>query len=201
MSAAQDNALPILPDSVPVMMPELPARLSIKTPEQLSALGDPLRDRILSIIQQQPRTAKQLATQLDKSTGSIGHQLRVLERAGLAQIVALRMTRGIVAKYYARTARLFVFDVDTPAQSEPRQIQIVRYGLADLREAIAEQPAPLGHASYPRVRLNPDRARYYDQKVRALIDELLAEPQQNGDVWALLVAFFQAPRYDAPENQ
>jgi DNA-binding transcriptional ArsR family regulator len=201
MSPIKRKAPPILPDDVPVVMPELPARLPITTPEQLSALGDPLRERILAIIQQQPRTAKQLAVQLGKSTGSIGYQLRVLERAGLAQIVAQRLKRGIVAKYYTRTARLFVFDADTPAQHEPAGLNIVRYGLADLREAIAEQPVLRGHSAYPRVRLSPERARYYDQKIHALIDELLAEPQQDGEAWSLLVAFFQSPRYEPPEKR
>jgi DNA-binding transcriptional ArsR family regulator len=55
-------------------------------------------------------TTKQLATRLDGTPGAIGHHLRVLERAGLARIVALRLTKGIVAKYYARTARLFLLN-------------------------------------------------------------------------------------------
>jgi DNA-binding transcriptional ArsR family regulator len=203
MSPSKSKLPPILPDSVPVVMPDLPARLTITTAAQLSALGDPLRERILAIIQQHPRTAKQLATQLNKSTGSIGHQLRVLERAGLARIVARRMTRGIVANHYARTARIFMFDQASPAQRDHAGIGIVRYGFADLSEAVAENPTARVHSAYPRVRLSDARARYYARKLDALVGELLAEPQdQAGETWGMLVAFFEAPRYvsSAPEG-
>lgn len=55
--------------------------------------------------------AKQLAARLGASPGTVGHHLHVLEDAGLAQIVARRVVRGIVAKYYTRTARIFDFDL------------------------------------------------------------------------------------------
>jgi DNA-binding transcriptional ArsR family regulator len=185
---------PILPDSVPVKMPDLPARFDITTAAQLRAIGDPTRERILAIIQQQPRTAKQLATQLGASTGSIGHQLRVLEKAGLAKVVARRMTRGIVAKYYTRAARVFHFDIDTPKQQQV--FDIVKYALADLREALDEDTDTPVRSAYPRVRLSDKRAAYFDKKLAKLVDELLAEPPDpNGQTWSLLGAFFRSPRY------
>src|SRR5262249_19643406 len=99
-----------LPEDVPVEMPTLPLTLTLTTAQQFKAFGDPVRVRILGIIQQQPATAKQIAGQLGIPPGTIGHHLQVLERAGLAQVVARRLVRGIVAKYYTRTARLFNFD-------------------------------------------------------------------------------------------
>jgi hypothetical protein len=53
--------IPVLPGNVPVVMPELPAQRRISTVEQLRAISDPLRLRILGIIQNQPATAKQIA--------------------------------------------------------------------------------------------------------------------------------------------
>src|SRR5262245_57605000 len=92
--------IPILPDDVPVTMPALPTRRVIKTEQQFKAISDSLRSRILGIIQNQPATAKQIADRLGATPGTIGHHLRVLEEAGLAQVVARRMTRGIVGNYY-----------------------------------------------------------------------------------------------------
>src|SRR5689334_6087386 len=103
--------VPVLPDTVPVVMPDLPARLPITTMEQMKAIADPTRDRILGIIQQQPATSKQIADKLKIAPGTINHHLQVLEAAGLAKVVARRLIRGIVAKYYTRTARIFVFDL------------------------------------------------------------------------------------------
>ncbi len=101
--------VPILPDNVPVIMPDLPARLPITTMEQMKAIADPTRDRILGIIQQQPATAKQIADKLKMAPGTINHHLQVLEAAGLAKVVARRLIHGIVAKYYTRTARIFEY--------------------------------------------------------------------------------------------
>src|SRR5437879_1347381 len=72
-----------LPEGVPVVMPELPLRLDITTEQQLKAFGDPVRTRILGIIQNQPATAKQIADRLGYSPGAVGHHLQVLEEAGL----------------------------------------------------------------------------------------------------------------------
>src|SRR6266487_7206668 len=104
------DTIPILPEDVPVTMPDLPARLVINTIQQFKAISDPIRSRILGIIQNQPATAKQIADRLGATPGAIGHHLHILEAAGLAQIVARRITRGIVANYYTRTARIFTYD-------------------------------------------------------------------------------------------
>ena len=42
-----------LPEDVPVTMPELPLSLDVDTPQQMKALADPVRHRILGIIQSQ----------------------------------------------------------------------------------------------------------------------------------------------------
>src|SRR5437016_9176068 len=105
------DMIPVLPGNVPVTMPELPVQIVINTAQQFKAISDPIRSRILGIIQNQPATAKQIADSLKASPGAIGHHLHVLEAAGLAQIVARRLVRGIVANYYTRTARIFTYEL------------------------------------------------------------------------------------------
>src|SRR5712692_10228038 len=122
MNALKNNddleAVPVLPENVPVSMPELPARLPINTAQQFKAFSDPVRWRILGIIQNQPATAKQIADRLGATPGAIGHHLHVLETAGLAQIVARRIVRGIVANYYTRSAHIFNFDFPPEVRGE-----------------------------------------------------------------------------------
>src|SRR5574340_1044230 len=105
------DVIPVLPGDKPVIMPVLPAQLVINSAQQFKAVSDPIRSRILGIIQNQPATAKQIAVSLQASPGAIGHHLHVLEAAGLAQVVARRLVRGIVANYYTRTARIFKYDL------------------------------------------------------------------------------------------
>src|SRR3989454_8965742 len=105
------DVIPVLPGNVPVTMPELPVQIVINTAQQFKAISDPLRSRILGIIQNRPATAKQIADSLKASPGAIGHHLHVLEAAGLAQVVARRLIRGIVANYYTRTARIVKYEL------------------------------------------------------------------------------------------
>jgi DNA-binding transcriptional ArsR family regulator len=194
----QSEQLSILPGDVPVIMPVLPPTYTITTAEQFKAISDPLRTRMLGIIQHQPATAKQIADRLHATPGAIGHHLHVLEAAGLAQIVARRLVRGIVAKYYTRTARMFVFDLPPDiAGSRSVGIDILTMARDELADAVATMPEDVClAASFPHVRLTPERAELYRARFEALTAELLDEPlDPAGEIYAACLAFFLAPAY------
>src|SRR3982074_3725414 len=90
------DPLTVLPENVPLSMPELPLTRVINTLQQFKAINDPIRSRILGVIQNQPATAKQIADRLGATPGAIGHHLHVLEAAGLAPVVAPPLNPGIV---------------------------------------------------------------------------------------------------------
>jgi DNA-binding transcriptional ArsR family regulator len=194
-TSAED--VPVLPDNVPVVMPDLPARFAITTMEQMKAVADPTRDRILVIIQQQPATAKQVADRLKMAPGTINHHLQVLEAAGLAKVVARRLIRGIVAKYYTRTARIFEYCFAPEiVDRESISLQILTNARSDLAESLAAGEDVIMNAASPRTRLSPERIKVFDERLRALIDDFIHEPYDpNGEVYTLCAAFFKAPPY------
>ena len=202
MSALQSkndaDIVPVLPDDVPVAMPELPRSLIINTVQQLKAISDPVRSRILGIIQKQPATAKQIADRLGATPGAIGHHLRVLEEAGLAKIVARRLVRGIVANYYTRTARIFTYDLPREVTGDISiNLEIMTRALNELAEAeeYIEEDAYCTEG-FPHIRLSPERAKFYSERLQALVDDILSEtPDPNGKVYGILVAMFMAPAY------
>src|SRR6266516_1199199 len=157
------DAIPVLPGGVPVKMPELPAQLVINTAQQFKAISDPIRSRILGIIQNQPATAKQIADSLGASPGAIGHHLHVLEAAGLAQVVARRLVRGIVANYYTRTARIFKYDLPPEvAGTASIGLEIMSQARDELAEALVTiEEDPLRTDSFSHIRLSAERARAY----------------------------------------
>jgi DNA-binding transcriptional ArsR family regulator len=199
-SPRRSDAAAILPDDVPVEMPELPMTLRITTEQQFKAVADPVRSRILGIIQNQPATAKQIADRLGIAPGTIGHHLQVLEAAGLAQIVARRQVRGTVAKYYTRTARIFNFDMAreiTGSAAPAIELDILGRARDELAEALDTTVKP-GSCSvaFPHARLSPARARVYAERLEAMLDDLLYEPPDpNGQVYGLCYAMFVAPAY------
>ncbi|MGZ3668023.1 MAG: ArsR/SmtB family transcription factor [Ktedonobacterales bacterium] len=195
----------VLSDGVPVRMPELPLSLEITTEQQLKAFGDPLRTRILVIIQNQPATAKQIADRLGYSPGTIGHHLQVLEEAGLAKVVARRLVRGIVAKYYTRTARIFnfrlskeirgatspSFDILSHVRDEYIEAEAARPEMTE-----AEEEELLCNSGFPHARISPERAREYYKRLSALADEFASEPiDPRGQIYGFGYAFFLAPPY------
>jgi DNA-binding transcriptional ArsR family regulator len=192
------DVIPVQPGDVPVKMPELPAQIMINTAQQFKAISDPIRSRILGIIQNQPATAKQIADSLGASPGAIGHHLHVLEAAGLAQVVARRLVRGIVANYYTRTARIFTYDLPREVAGDTSiNLDIIAKAYEELAEAEANKEIDVHQcSSFPHIRLSPERARYYFERINTLIDAILQEtPDPDGKVYGILVSMFMAPAY------
>src|SRR2546422_5852027 len=192
------DPIEILPEDVPVTMPELPPRLVINTVQQFKAISDPIRSRILGIIQNQPATAKQIADRLEASPGAIGHHLHVLEAAGLAQVVARRIMRGIIANYYTRTARIFTYELPPEvAGNGSIGLEIMTQARDELAEALVTiEEDPVRTESFPHIRLSPERAGAYFERLQALVDDILHEtPDPDGEVYGIFVSMFKAPAY------
>ena len=195
----QDEALPLLPDNVPVLMPNLPPRLVISTEQQFKAISDMARSRILGVIQYQPLTAKQIAQRLQATPGAIGHHLRVLEEAGLIKIVARRLTRGIVASYYTRAARMFDYNLPPEVRGVlPINFDIFSRVQAELMDSMVsyEEKDLERSDAFPHVRLSSEKAMEYQQRFIALIDELVDEkPDPNGEIYGVFFSIFKSPPY------
>jgi len=83
--------------------------LVVREPEQLRALGDDLRSRIVVLLRDRSLSTTELAEQLGLPKGTVGHHVKVLEKAGLIQVVRTRQVRAVTEKFYGRVARLFLF--------------------------------------------------------------------------------------------
>lgn len=208
MSSEPADEPPILPEHVPVTMPDLPEKLLITTNQQFKAISDATRTRILGIIRHQPAMAKQIADRLGIAPGTAGHHLQVLEAAGLAQVVARRQVRGIVAKFYTRTARIFLYDMPAEAtDGSSVSLEIANSAMNELRDVIN---APEGHrqpgepkaaddiaqAGFPHARIKQERVLEFRQRLEDLIDAFNAEPlDPDGEVFGLFVMLLRSPEY------
>ncbi|HEV2105663.1 MAG TPA: winged helix-turn-helix domain-containing protein, partial [Candidatus Eisenbacteria bacterium] len=66
----------------------------------LRALAHPLRLRLVEAFAHAERTAMQVAAQLGEPPTRLYHHVRVLERAGILELVRTRQVRGTTEKYY-----------------------------------------------------------------------------------------------------
>jgi DNA-binding transcriptional ArsR family regulator len=165
--------------------------LKITRPDQLHALGDPTRWRILGRLSEDPATVQELARALDAAKGTIAHHVRVLVASGLVRVAETRKVRGVVEKRYARVARQFRLDEGdrelAEAGGDPRLTNL------PLRQALAE--ARPGQGSYPddpsmsfvvRARMPVARARRFAQLVEALAAEFADGAPGEGETFGFV---------------
>lgn len=80
----------------------------IKTHEQLKAIADPLRTKILMNLVKDAYTGQQLAEVLDITRNNIYFHLKELEKHGIIHVVRKEEKNGIVQKYYRAVASRFI---------------------------------------------------------------------------------------------
>lgn len=185
--------------------------LVITDVEQLRAISDPLRIRLVEAMAEMPLrgwTAKELAEQLRTSQTKLYHHLNLLEQRGIIEVAETRMVSGILEKRYRVTAVSFRVDRSLfagrgadaigevlDAIFDKARAEILagqRAGLVDLTAEERERRRMALWASHAR--LSPASVR----KVQRLVERLAAvddleEPE--GTDYGLVVAFY--PR--APE--
>ena len=137
-STAETAATDALDDSKPDY--EAPDVLVVSERSQLQALANDVRTTIIALLRERARSTQQLAHELDMPKGTVGHHLKVLERAALIHVVRTRQVRAVTEKFYGRTARLFLFEVEDPADARA-------LGAAAIRRAAARARGLAGHGS------------------------------------------------------
>jgi DNA-binding transcriptional ArsR family regulator len=80
-------------------------RYEIENIEQLRAIADVLRLRIIDMLQKKPMTVTQLGEALGMAPAKVHYHVRELERVGLLRLVETREKGGILEKYYQPVAR------------------------------------------------------------------------------------------------
>lgn len=80
-------------------------RYEIENIEQLRAVADLLRLRIIDVLVKQPMTVTQLGEMLGEAPAKMHYHVRELEKVGLLKLVETREKGGILEKYYQPIAR------------------------------------------------------------------------------------------------
>ncbi len=165
--------------------------LVVRESEQLRALGDDLRSEIVVILREQAHSTTELAEKLGLPKGTVGHHVKVLEKAGLIRVVRTRQVRALTERLYGRTARLFLFKSSDDADGE----DVRNVAAASLRTAV-EEMLPLDDDDRTtfavlRVRLTDTDARRFVRRLEKLHEDFLAADRQDGEPYGLAGALFR----------
>jgi DNA-binding transcriptional ArsR family regulator len=163
---------------------ELAATVHADTPEQLKAIAEPVRGRILDLVLERAATVTELATALDRPKSSVAYHVDVLVDAGLLTVVRTRRVRAIEERFYGRTGRTIVIgDAPTPEG-------VVHQGF--LAEALAEAPRDDSRmtSTIRHARIPDDRAEEFFERVNRLAEEFSALPRAGDTVWGFVAAVY-----------
>jgi DNA-binding transcriptional ArsR family regulator len=167
--------------------------LVVSEPAQLRALSDEVRGRIIALLRERAASASELGGLLNMPKGTVGHHLKVLERAGLVHVVRTRRVRAVTEKYYGRLARLFLYK----SCDEDADELLHGVGETSLRIAAAEIAAApeVGMHALLRIRLNPAAAKRFNRRLDKLVEDVRAAETPDGEDWGLAAALYRSPRH------
>jgi DNA-binding transcriptional ArsR family regulator len=164
----------------------------VDDPKQLRALGGELRGRIIGLLRERAWSTQEVSAELGVPKGTVGHHLKVLESAGLIRVVHERKVRAVTEKFYGRVARLFLFQIEDPADARAA-------GASTLRDAAFQlERAPAGAAwGLVLSRLDAADAKRFGRRVDRLLEDFRASDKRDGVPYRLAAAYFVAEQHDA----
>jgi DNA-binding transcriptional ArsR family regulator len=164
--------------------------LLVQEPEQLRALGDELRSRIIALLRDRAASTTQLAAKLELPKGTVGHHVKVLEKAGLVHVVRTRQVRAVTEKYYGRTARLFLFKTTEDGAEDIRNIAAaaLRRAAEEMLPLREDEPTTFGVVT---ARLADADARRLTRRLKKLSADFRAADSADGEAYGLAGALYR----------
>jgi DNA-binding transcriptional ArsR family regulator len=171
---------------------DAPDVLVVREPEQLKALGDELRGRIVVMLRERAQSVSELAAKLEMPKGTVAHHIKVLESAGLLKVVRTRRVRALTESYYGRTARLFLYEsADTAGYEDVRNIVAASLRVAAEEILPVDEEDAAACSGVLRVRLNPADAKRFDRRLTKLMDEFRTCDDPDGTPYGLALALYR----------
>jgi DNA-binding transcriptional ArsR family regulator len=118
---------------------QIPELYRLETIEQMRAIADELRQRIIRELLAEPRTVTQVAEVLGLAPAKVHYHVRELERVGLVKLVFTREKGGILEKYFQPVARSLFVEEDLLQQTRPEEyIELTSHILGDVRRSFID---------------------------------------------------------------
>lgn len=90
-------------------------------------VGHPLRTKCWTVLAERVASPKELTQLVGDSLGNVSYQVRVLEKAGVIELVKTAPRRGAVEHFYCAVNRPNASDEDTAARSPKERTEFARY--------------------------------------------------------------------------
>lgn len=177
--------------------------LPLENVEQFRALFDYTRMQIADLLLERAATISEIAETLSKPKGTIGHHVGVMEEAGLIQVVRTKKIRAIEAKYYGRTARIFLLSPKFDTDLEISPDYFLTSAAAEFSKASVGYESNSGAPTMSTLRyarIPEERASEWTMRMGELAQEFAAEGRGGEVTYGLLVALYPTDRPHLPDQ-
>ena len=160
--------------------------------KQLKAMADPLRSQLIQLLRDRARSTQEIAAELEVPKGTVGHNLKVLESAGLIRVVRTRKVRAMTEKFYGRTARLFLYQTEDPADGLAIAANTLRHAASEVEHA----PLATGFGLV-RARLTKKDMRRLENRAKKLMEDFRAADGPGGRPCSFTMGIWSTEADDA----
>ena len=178
---------------------ELPERLPLTRPEQVRALGHPLRNTILGLLHERAATVSELAATVERPKSTVAHHVKVLAETGLVRVVRTRRVRAIEERFYGRTARMFYVAVERGADSGEVPLDFNDFEVAARESAAAYREGKLwGFIRHARI--SEEQASAFWNRMADLVTDFDQLPRSGETMYGFAIGVYPTDQPSLPHE-
>ena len=178
---------------------DLVDRIALTTSAQVKAISHPLRTAILGMLHERAATVTELAVALERPKSTVAHHVKVLNEAGLVQVVRTRRVRAIEERFYGRTARMFYVSVERGADGDELPLDFNDFEVAARESAAAYRDGKLwGFIRHARI--SEAQASEFWQRMAELVAEFDRLPRSGKTMYGFAVGVYPTDQPTLPAD-
>jgi DNA-binding transcriptional ArsR family regulator len=178
---------------------QLSERLPLTRPEQVKALGHPLRNTILSLLHERAATVGELAAAVERPKSTVAHHVNVLAEAGLVRVVRTRRVRAIEERFYGRTARMFFVAVERGPDASTMPFDFNDFEVAARESEAAYRDGKLwGFIRHARI--SEEQASAFWKRMAQLVTEFDRLPRSGETMYGFAIGVYPTDQPSLPNS-
>ncbi len=179
---------------------ELADRVALTSPDQVRAIGHPLRTTILQLLHERAATVTELSTALKRPKSTVAHHVGVLTSNGLLRVVRTRKVRAIEERFYGRTARMFYVSSEPLPDGEvmPRDFNDFEVAARESEPAF-EQGKLWGFIRHARI--SEEQAGQFWDRMAQLVDEFDRVPRTGETTYGFAIGIYPTEHPTLPSGK
>jgi DNA-binding transcriptional ArsR family regulator len=178
---------------------DLADRIALTEPSQVKAISHPLRTTILGLLHERAATVSELAAALERPKSTVAHHVKVLNEAGLVQVVRTRRVRAIEERFYGRTARMFYVGVERSPDGDDMPRDFNDFELAAGESTAAYRDGKLwGFIRHARI--SEAQASQFWKRMAELVAEFDQLPRSGETVYGFAVGVYPTDHPTLPAS-